>query len=189
MNDRISLFPGRVTLTPVAGQANTYDMARADQPTQEGSALNKAFFLPDELAAALGIEADDPKVADALRALLDINGETVAAMPKVVVGTYTGAGKYGSSNKNSLNVGFAPKIVIVSSESNGLRLTYASSYVHWQNSFLWVNNPTSANVSAGGNNASLSFSTSGNTLYWYSSSSAGHQLNTSGTVYHYTVIG
>ena len=42
MQDRISAYPGRVKLTPVAGQADTYDLTRADQPTQEGTPLNKA---------------------------------------------------------------------------------------------------------------------------------------------------
>ncbi len=45
--DRISAYPGRVKLTPVAGQADTYDLTRADQPTQEGTPLNKAALLSD----------------------------------------------------------------------------------------------------------------------------------------------
>lgn len=39
--NRVPLYPGRVTMTPVSGQANTYDMERADQPTQEGTPLNR----------------------------------------------------------------------------------------------------------------------------------------------------
>jgi hypothetical protein len=58
MNDRVSLYPGRVTLTPVAGQTNTYDMTRADQPTQEGTPLNKASLLTDATAAMLDLGAD-----------------------------------------------------------------------------------------------------------------------------------
>lgn len=57
MEDRISLYPGRVTLTAVAGQANTYDMERADSPTQEGTALNKANLLKDSTAALYGLPA------------------------------------------------------------------------------------------------------------------------------------
>lgn len=56
MKDRISLYPGRVKLNPVAGEANTYDMVRADQPTQEGTALNKANLLSDETAALFGLD-------------------------------------------------------------------------------------------------------------------------------------
>lgn len=55
MQDRLPLYPGRVVLTPVSGQANTYDMTRADQPTQEGTPLNKASLLKDATAALFGL--------------------------------------------------------------------------------------------------------------------------------------
>jgi hypothetical protein len=42
--DRVPTHPGRVKLIPVAGQANTYDMVRADEPIVEGTPLNKALF-------------------------------------------------------------------------------------------------------------------------------------------------
>lgn len=54
MQDRVPLYPGRVTLTPVSGQANTFDLVRADQPTQEGTPLNKASLLKDATAALFG---------------------------------------------------------------------------------------------------------------------------------------
>lgn len=44
VQDRIPTYPGRVKMTPVAGQANTYDMVRADSPVQEGTPINKALF-------------------------------------------------------------------------------------------------------------------------------------------------
>lgn len=55
MQDRIPLYPGRVKMTPVAGQANTFDMVRADDPTQAGTPLNKATFLKDATAALYGL--------------------------------------------------------------------------------------------------------------------------------------
>lgn len=42
--DRVPTYPGRVTLIPVSGQANTYDMARSDSPRVAGTALDKATF-------------------------------------------------------------------------------------------------------------------------------------------------
>jgi hypothetical protein len=39
----------------VAGQENTFDMARADQPTQEGTPINKATLLKDVTASILGL--------------------------------------------------------------------------------------------------------------------------------------
>ena len=57
MQDRIPLYPGRVKMTPVAGQANTFDMVRADDPTQAGTPLNKATLLKDATAALYGLGA------------------------------------------------------------------------------------------------------------------------------------
>lgn len=68
MKDRVPRYPGRVTLTPVSGQANTYDMVRADQPTQEGTPINKDTLLKDTTAAALGLTGD-PTVDDAFARL------------------------------------------------------------------------------------------------------------------------
>ena len=53
MQDRVSLYPGRVKLEPVAGQTNLYDLTRADQPTQEGTPLNKANLLSDATETAM----------------------------------------------------------------------------------------------------------------------------------------
>lgn len=69
MQDRVSLYPGRVTMIPVDGQANTYDMTRADQPTQEGTPLNKASLLSDDTAQAMHLPQANPTVNDALSSL------------------------------------------------------------------------------------------------------------------------
>lgn len=53
MKDRVPRYPGRVKMTPVAGQANTYDMVRADEPTQVGTPLNKKLL--DFAVAANGV--------------------------------------------------------------------------------------------------------------------------------------
>lgn len=42
--DRIPAYPGRVKMTPVVGQENTYDMVRADNPVEAGTPLNKVLF-------------------------------------------------------------------------------------------------------------------------------------------------
>lgn len=55
MQDRVPIYPGRVKMTPVAGQANTFDMVRADDPTQAGTPLNKATLLKDATAALYGL--------------------------------------------------------------------------------------------------------------------------------------
>lgn len=45
VKDRVPTYPGRVRLTPVSGQANTYDMVRADEPIEPGTPINRALFL------------------------------------------------------------------------------------------------------------------------------------------------
>ena len=55
MQDRVPLYPGRVKLSPVAGQNNTFDMVRADEPTQPGTPLNKETLLKDVTASILGL--------------------------------------------------------------------------------------------------------------------------------------
>lgn len=58
MQDRVPRYPGRVKLTPVSGQANTYDMVRADNPTQKGDPINKNTLLKDATAALFGLGKD-----------------------------------------------------------------------------------------------------------------------------------
>ena len=55
MQDRVPTYPGRVKLIPVLGQENTYEMVRADEPTQEGTPLNKANLLQDSVAKMYGL--------------------------------------------------------------------------------------------------------------------------------------
>ena len=69
MKDRVPTYPGRVTLIPVAGQENTYDIVRADEPQQEGTPINKATLLNDATAEKLGLTGD-PTVNDALAGIL-----------------------------------------------------------------------------------------------------------------------
>lgn len=85
MQDRVPLYPGRVTLTPVAGQENTFDMARADQPTQEGTPLNKATLLKDITAAKFG--KDTGAVPDDV---LDVLSKSVLEGTYPVVDVYAG---------------------------------------------------------------------------------------------------
>lgn len=79
MQDRIPTYPGRVKLTPVSGQADTYDMTMADQPTQAGTPPTKANLLTDATAARLGLTSD-PTVNDALNALNYQIGDTLTTV-------------------------------------------------------------------------------------------------------------
>lgn len=118
MQDRVPLYPGRVKLTPVSGQENTYDMVRADEPTQEGTPLNKASLLTDATAALFGLGSD--AVPDDVLNLLSrfhngLGNEYVWAKTKVV-GTIQLDKLYGYVSNSSWTVYRSPTM----SESNGV---------------------------------------------------------------------
>lgn len=59
MLDRVPVNPGRVLVTPENGGAAYYaTLTRADNPTQEGTPLNKASLLKDATAAKFGLGTD-----------------------------------------------------------------------------------------------------------------------------------
>ena len=68
MKDRVSLHPNRYKLIPVSGQADTYDLSRADEPLEVGTPLDKAHLLRDETAAKLELD-ENATVDDAFDAL------------------------------------------------------------------------------------------------------------------------
>lgn len=107
MQDRVPLYPGRVTLTPVSGPANTYDLTRADQPTQEGTPLNKASLLKDATAALFG--KTNAAVPDDILSLLSksMMAQVTEKYTKTTIGTLA-VGK-----TITLNVSGAPKEFIV----------------------------------------------------------------------------
>ena len=65
MQDRIAMSPGRVLITPESGEPYYATMTRADNPTQEGTPLNKANLLSDAAETALFGSAADRTVNDA----------------------------------------------------------------------------------------------------------------------------
>ena len=128
MQDRISTYPGRVKLTPVPGQEHTYDMTRADQPTQPGTPLNKATFLKDATAALYGLGAD--AVPDEVLSILssvalhksspsnglyDLSGALITGLPVIqtVTGSYLGTGTYGSGNPNRIATALHPVLAFI----------------------------------------------------------------------------
>ena len=138
MRDRVPTHPGRVRLVPVPGQANLYDLVRADEPITEGTPLCKETLLPDSVCDVLGIDQDTSTPADALAILpskAPLASPTFTGTPRaptpattdsstriattafaaaavnrgIVVGSYDGDG---ASTRN-INLGFKPRAVIV----------------------------------------------------------------------------
>lgn len=194
MKDRVPTYPGRVKLTPVSGQENTYDMVRADEPTQEGTPLNKASLLKDATAVLYGQGVDavpDDILSILSKAVLfvdgylkDIGGSKVG--PRIETGSYVGTGTYGPSNPCSLTFDFTPKIVLM---HRGGTVAYSDS-THCM-VFVWNITNDFYVGSSGGSHNSVTYS--GNTISWHNDTGnlagAGAQLNGSGTTYWYTAIG
>ena len=97
-------------------------------------------------------------------------------------GTYSGAGTYGSSNKNSLTFDFTPLYVMVYPSNSPVYPDSNNS--RWKNGFIWTPGIASENVGEG----VITFSLLNKTLSWYSTSAA-YQLNTSNTTYYYIAFG
>lgn len=68
--DRVVQYPGRVVMNPVSGEANTYDMSRAEGTvTAEGTPFNAETFngMADDIIQA----ADDNIITSAELTLLE----------------------------------------------------------------------------------------------------------------------
>lgn len=108
MQDRVPTYPGRVVLTPVSGQTNTFDLTRADAPVVDGTPINKATLLTDATAALLELTGN-PTVNDAIEAL--------SARAKIATGSYYGSGViYRQSSPKTIAIGFKPFLFIISKE-------------------------------------------------------------------------
>lgn len=103
MKDRVPTYPGRVKLVPVSGQANTYDMIRADEPVVEGTLLNKANLLPDDTVRELGLP-DEANPADVIgRARVASKVPTTLEYGKL--GIYEDKFYYGASDNRPKRAG------------------------------------------------------------------------------------
>ena len=71
MKNRTPKYPGRVKMTPVAGQTDVYDMERADEPDDTGTPFNKRTMLQDSTGRFLRLPYANPLVDDAFRHMVD----------------------------------------------------------------------------------------------------------------------
>ena len=158
MQDRVPLYPGRVTLIPVAGQENTFDMVRADQPTQEGTPLNKATLLKDVTASILGLP--NTAVPDDAFLALTIGVGTYGYRVKIQLADGTpveGATVSGiEALTGSTLVSGADGIVLGKSTSKTVTISCTSPYIDQAP-------PTSQSVTAAGTITDVTLTLPGNT--------------------------
>ena len=99
MKNRVSKYPGRVLVTPDDGTPPFYaTLTRADEPTEQGTPLNKATLLTDETAASYGL-GEDATVNDVLA---EIDDKHISRPKSKNTATPTGNIPYLSSDRKSL---------------------------------------------------------------------------------------
>ena len=115
-----------------------------------------------------------------------------AKAAKIATGSYTGTGKSGASNPNTLTFSFTPKLVFLHSGDGAFAYgnNYSGGTVPGTELFIWGTGQTKYTCST---NSNLVFTQSGKNLSWYHedqySVSAFSQCNASGKTYHYIAIG
>lgn len=190
MQDRVSLYPGRVKLVPVPGQENTYDMVRADNPTQEGTPLNKASLLKDATAAlySLGANAVPDDALRAIKSLINKANADINKRAQIMTGSYVGT----STQENSLTFDFVPKIVFIFSLEDFAILPcllYGSTEI--SGSYYYATSSESYHVGSNSiyeaklvNKTLTLRASSTKPTYWYR-----YLMNDSEYTYHYIAIG
>ena len=100
MKDRVPTNPGRVKLTAITNQPNYYTLELADNPTEEGTPLNKATFLTDATAEKIRAStagADVPETVNEALSMLAGSGTIV------LDGVYSSYGTAHSAPTNGLS--------------------------------------------------------------------------------------
>lgn len=190
MKDRIPVNPGRVLITPENGAAAYYaTMTRADNPTQEGTPLNKNSLLKDATAAlfGLGTDAVPDDVLAAIKTAIDSANANADTKAKIVVGSYTGDGRGGSPSSQwlSLTLPFVPKFVLIW-ESAGI-LTF--TFYKYGDAYFYTITPGTDNYPR-----QNVVTVSGSTMTWWTQQTSGgglptNQLNVASHIYNYVAIG
>ena len=151
-------------------------------------AYTKQQILTSATAALYGLGAGavpDDVLATA-RSLISTAQDTADSKCKIIPGSYVGTGTYGRDNKNSLTFDSPPKMLIIAfpgrASANNVRYYDLLLYISGFNGLA----PSSFTNKSDGFYM-VTISGSGNTVSWYSTESAEHQLNKSGVTYNYIV--
>ena len=181
MQDRVPLYPGRVKLIPVTGQENTYDMVRADEPTQEGTPLNKDSLLKDATAAlyGLGAAAVPDNVLALIKPMIDSNYSELSSLAnskaKIDIGSYVGTGEY----YKTLTFPQLPKFVFINEVGGYAAAMFISI----------VDNVAGVRVITNGNPQVRQGVISGNSIQWtFKSGEYIYAMNANNTTYYWVSI-
>lgn len=163
---------------------------------QVGTSLNKANLLTDETATALGLTNEDPTVDEAFGRLNQHLTDVEAKGAQIEVGSYVGTGTKGENNPCSITAPFEIKAVGIISvcDGNNAMLSINNAVGQFWLSALQLTTSYKSHCGLvhGDNDFSNSYakkSADGKTVYWYNIRNAAVQLNYSGDIHYYIVIG
>ena len=181
MKDRIPTpgQEGRMLIKPENGDPPFYAAVEmADNPSEDGTPLNKETLLKDATAALFGL--DHSAIPDDM--WIAIRDEFYAK-PDIIVGSYVGTGTYGESNPNTLTFDGEVKLLLIS----GYALTddsMSTVSTVWLG-VIWKGNqhPVSMPLNQG-EYRTLAAKFHENTVSWYGSESV-NQMNAANKTYDY----
>lgn len=206
MKDRVSLYPGRVLISPEDGSTPYHaTLTRADEPTQEGTPLNKANLLTDATEISIWGSANNRTINEALsklQAQISTAQSTANSKARIQTGSYVGTGTKGASNPCILTFDALPYYVGIVSAVD--KYTTSATCRSWGRDASSSASSSSANgiltellsesypETANGwyytANSSTFMKKSGTTISWYSETSADGQFNSSGFTYQWIAI-
>ena len=166
------------------GNASKYGHVKLSDTAD--SSLGQTFGTAATPALVAVVETVADGAASTANHALELAG---GKADKTVTGTYIGSGSYGANNKNYLTFTKIPTVIYISNKpnrSNSEALLVIVPRLKIGYSFSNTGPSNSAPNAAW--NTLLEVSTSGNTVYWYSTRSEGSQGNNRGETYTYVAM-
>lgn len=185
---------GRVRITQDDGTVIEGVLSMADNATIQGTPYNKATQLSDAVAQALKLTpVEEATVNDALGLLPGVISnlnETQLSMLTIERGEYTGNGRYGSANPNSITFSFVPDIVFIIEQNNSTSVRGYQATFFPKNSAVkqWSTQGPSGDAALEIYGLYQNLSLSGNTLSWYGVNES-YQMNKNNKPYSWYAIG
>ena len=147
------------------------------------SSLGQTFGTAATPALVAAVETVADGAASTANQALELAG---GKADKTVTGTYIGSGSYGANNKNYLTFPKLPTVIYISNKPNRSNSEALLVIVpRLKIGYSFSNTGPSTSAPNGAWNTLLEVSTSGNTVYWYSTRSEGSQGSNRGETYTY----
>ena len=165
MQDRVSANPGRVLITPESGDAYYATITRADNPSVEGTPINKNTLLKDATASLYGLSntAVPDEVFSNIKSLINSLNSSVSQKARIQSGSYVGTGTGGSENPTGITFSGQSKFVAIGGKNRGNN----AKFMYLIRDIPYAIQMTSSSSQSGDIMADIGVSWSGNRVEWY----------------------